>query len=239
VERAAAQVLRRAEPGGAALSVEALQRHPLAMRRRLLRLAAERAGTRLDFQHLSAVLGLLPGEAGARRPERHELPGGWVAQRAGGELRLQREPDDTGRRPKEKQPLEFEHRLAVPGEVQVAELGTVLRASLVAVRTEQPGYNQPQFLDPGRLPAELVVRNWRPGDRFWPAHTKSPRKVKALLQERRIAAPQRALWPVVAWGETIVWMRGFAAAHGFGPAPEAARALLIEELPAQAERGGA
>jgi tRNA(Ile)-lysidine synthase len=55
----------------------------------------------------------------------------------------------------------------------------------------------------------LVVRNWRPGDRFWPAHTKAPKKVKELLQERHATGTERRLWPVAVSGDEIVWIRGF------------------------------
>ncbi|MGH9578031.1 MAG: tRNA lysidine(34) synthetase TilS, partial [Terriglobales bacterium] len=76
---------------------------------------------------------------------------------------------------------------------------------------------------------ELVVRNWRAGDRFRPAHTRSPKKVKTLLQERRVASAERRLWPVVLSGTTIVWMRGFPAAEPVaGPASPAR--LRIEEV---------
>jgi tRNA(Ile)-lysidine synthetase-like protein len=53
------------------------------------------------------------------------------------------------------------------------------------------------------------VRNWRPGDRYWAGHTKAPKKIKELLQERHVTQPQRRLWPVVVSGDEIVWMRGF------------------------------
>jgi tRNA(Ile)-lysidine synthase len=55
----------------------------------------------------------------------------------------------------------------------------------------------------------LIVRNWRPGDRFWPAHTKAPKKVKELLQERHLAQLERKRWPVALSGDEIVWMLGF------------------------------
>ena len=31
-----------------------------------------------------------------------------------------------------------------------------------------PGYNPDHVFDPKLLQQELTVRNWRPGDRFWP-----------------------------------------------------------------------
>jgi tRNA(Ile)-lysidine synthetase-like protein len=54
-----------------------------------------------------------------------------------------------------------------------------------------------------------VVRNWRAGERFWPAHTKEPKKIKELLQDRHITGEQKQRWPVIAWGDEIIWLSGF------------------------------
>ena len=75
------------------------------------------------------------------------------------------------------------------------------------------------------------MRNWRPGDRFWPAHTKGSRKIKELLQSRHISLKERKLWPVVVSGEEIVWVRGFPAARRFLPKENAREAMLIREIP--------
>jgi tRNA(Ile)-lysidine synthase len=95
-------------------------------------------------------------------------------------------------------------------------------------------YNPQQLLRSDLLPGQLIVRNWRPGDRFWLAHTKSAKKVKELLQERHVEQPGRRLWPVVVSGDEIVWMRGF-------PVPARMRAkreqeaILIQEVPLAVE----
>jgi len=92
--------------------------------------------------------------------------------------------------------------------VVLRETGTVIDAHLVPAAMVAE-YNPDQLLDEESLPGPLKVRNWRAGDRFWPAHTKSPKKVKELLQERHVAQPDRALWPVIVSGDEIVWARGF------------------------------
>jgi tRNA(Ile)-lysidine synthase len=84
------------------------------------------------------------------------------------------------------------------------------------------------LLDRSLLESELKVRNWRPGDRFWPAHTKVPKKIKELLLERNVVGPERKLWPVVASGTDVVWVRGF-------PVParlrsQSDKAVLIREV---------
>jgi tRNA(Ile)-lysidine synthase len=133
---------------------------------------------------------------------------------------------------------DYEYSLAVPGRVLVQDLRVILEAlhivpkiTLEITPESQPAeYNPQQLLSAELLSARLIVRNWRPGDRFWPAHTKAPKKVKELLQERHLAQPVRRLWPVAVNGDQIVWMRGF-------PVPARLRAkageeaVLIREIP--------
>ena len=83
-------------------------------------------------------------------------------------------------------------------------------------------------MDARLLARKLQVRNWREGDRFWPAHTKAPKKVKELLQKQHIAAQERALWPVVSCGDVLVWVRGLRGATTLLPG-EGSKQLVIEE----------
>ncbi len=195
-----------------ALRQDALLAHPLALQRRLLRAAAETAGLRLEFNDVEALLRLAAGHAGATC----SLPQGWRAVCRPGALCIEKQTTP------ERIAADYEYRLAVPGEVRVAEIGSVIRVNLTPAASAAAEYNA-LLPDMGLPAAELVVRNWRAGDRFQPAHTRTAKKVKTLLQERRVAPVERRLWPVVLSGETIIWMRGFSA-----PAP--AYRLHIEEV---------
>jgi tRNA(Ile)-lysidine synthase len=112
----------------------------------------------------------------------------------------------------------------------VREAGTLVEAVRMIITGETAGYNPDHLLDPSLLSKELRVRNWRPGDRFWPAHTKSEKKIKELLQERQVTGTPRKTWPVVVSGNQIVWMRGFPvpASH---QAKDQGEAVLIDERP--------
>ena len=79
------------------------------------------------------------------------------------------------------------------------------------------------------------MRNWRAGDRFWPIHTKAPKKVKELLQERHVPRAERYLWPVTVSGDEIVWMRGFPVAARFA-AKAGRNAVAIVERTIGSER---
>jgi tRNA(Ile)-lysidine synthetase-like protein len=84
------------------------------------------------------------------------------------------------------------------------------------------------------LAPQLTLRNWRAGDRFLPAKTRSPRKLKDLLQAgrlgQRLSLAERKAWPVLESAGEIVWVRGFACPEKFAPvSAKDSDAVLIEE----------
>jgi tRNA(Ile)-lysidine synthase len=175
---------------------------PLALQRRLLRRFVETANLALDFEHVEKLLRCALGEL-----PKAELPGGWLAVRQGGCLELlapQVEPPFSS----------YQYTLPVPGEVHIAEIGLTVRCIPVPqefAKEEPPG----SLLCTELLGPELIVRNWRPGDRFWPVHSKSEEKLKRLFSEKHVPAGQRPRWPVVLKGEQIVWVRGFPVSRAF------------------------
>ena len=80
----------------------------------------------------------------------------------------------------------------------------------------------------------MRVRNWRAGDRFQPANSKGPKKIKELLQEMHISGEARRLWPVIVVDDQIVWVRGLDSA--FSPKP-GERIVMIREIPSAEETG--
>ncbi len=196
---------------------------PLAVQRRVIKSIGEEAEFALQFKHIEEILRFAATEANTGK--HLALPLGWRVAREedslvflspGGDLRLEATQD-------------YSYPLPVPGQVQIPELGSVIQA-LRAVPGDSPaGYNQDQALDAALLPGELTVRNWRPGDRFWPAHTKSHKKIKELLQERSVTGQERKLWPVVIAEDEIVWVRGFPPTGKFR-AQEGREAVIIREL---------
>jgi tRNA(Ile)-lysidine synthase len=126
-------------------------------------------------------------------------------------------------------PRNYEYELQVPGRIDVYEAGASIAVRRIPADGE-PEYNSDHLLDAESVPGPLRVRNWRPGDRFWPAHTKSPKKIKELLQEHKVAQPERRFWPVVVSGDEIVWVRGFLSPAKLRAKPGRA-ALLIVDTP--------
>jgi tRNA(Ile)-lysidine synthetase-like protein len=198
---------------------------PVAVQRRLVKAIGENAGIPLEFKHVEEILRVVGDEDASGKEV--SLPLGWKLVVEPEELRFVT-PDLREPVP----PQDYDYELPVPGQVVVYEAGCAIEARTIPAG-EAAAYNPEQLLDAENLPGLLRVRNWRPGDRYWPARTKSPKKIKELLQERHVAQPERRAWPVVVSGDEIVWMRGFPLpAKVRGKAGRAA--ILIVETPLRA-----
>ena len=216
-----------AQPGPALMNASVsrpwLLTEPKAVQRRVVKAIGEQAGIPLEFKHIEEIL-RFAAEDGPSGKEL-SLPLGW---------KIVREPESVvfvtpDLRRQERIP-DYEYTLAVPGRVRVPELGVGIEALWAPSEAHGAEYNPQQLLRAEMLPKRLVVRNWRPGDRFWPAHTKEPKKIKELLQERHVPQPERRLWPVAVSGDEIVWMRGFPVPARL-LAKAGPEALLIQEMP--------
>jgi tRNA(Ile)-lysidine synthase len=197
------------------LKSDGLRDLPLALRRRVVRAAAESLGLKLEFHHVEEILELDP-----RGPGSAMLPGGWLLSVTNADLQFNRPiPVADG---------DYEYKLAVPGTILVPEIGTCFEAVLVPGKAP-PGYNPDHMFDPALLQKDLTVRNWRAGDRYWPAHSKAPKKIKELLQERKSTGTERKLWPVVLSRQEIVWVRGFPVPARLRPRDAGTEALVILE----------
>jgi len=204
---------------GAALRLDVLRGLPVALARRLVRRAAESLGLDLEFHHVEEVLGLAGG--GAELEKAVALPEHWTARLSNAELQFAKLQARRGF-------VNYEYRLTVPGAIEVPQTGSRFEALLVSPGACE-GYNPEDLLDPTRLEAELLVRNWRPGDRFWPAHRKAPKKIKELLEERHLRGVERKQWPVVVNGTDLVWVRGFAVPRRLRP-HNGGQAVWIREV---------
>jgi tRNA(Ile)-lysidine synthase len=226
------ELLARLEEAGPAVMNASVSRpwlltEPRAVQRRVLKAIGEHAGIPLEFKHVEEIL-RFAAEDGQSGKEL-SLPLGWKVLRQPESI-IFLTPD---LRQQERIP-DYEYSLAVPGRAAIPELGGVIEAVRVGPDSEIAEYNRHQLLRRELLSDSLVVRNWRAGDRFWPDHTKLPKKIKELLQEKRLPQPERRLWPVALSGDQIVWMRGFAVPARFRASP-AQEAVWIREVPAAEE----
>ena len=208
--------------GGAVLSkLGSFRNFPVAAQRRLIRhaIAEVRRDTRsIDFCHIEAVLELLGGSLGHKVCD---LPG----------VRVERSFDLVRFVAPGERPGAFRVHASVPGVVCLP--GVEMTLDLLE-KSETTGlsvcvYNDGMGLDWGRLSGELAWRNWESGDRYQPIGSTSERKIKTLFQEARIPFWDRAQWPILMDGGSIVWVRQFGPAAGFGAGPDTRVLLRIRE----------
>jgi tRNA(Ile)-lysidine synthase len=210
IDRLAAERLTTRE-GAVVLRADALTDLPLAAARRLARRAIETAKGDLrgvDFRHIAAVLALAGPDRGSGC---FHAPG----------VEIRRSLDwlcfatARGRRPVQQRGYRLE--LAVPGIVRIPgfdlEISTELTEKSAPSAPIDCVYNgEMGCLDWRSLSGSLVLRNWRPGDRYQPVGRNGPEKLKTLFQEARIPSWERRLWPILTDGESIVWTSRFGPA---------------------------
>lgn len=207
--------------GVLALDLGVLRSLPLAVQRQAILRTALQFGVSLEFKHIQQLTALAEhGKPGAKLA----LPNDLAANRSARELQLSKNAQKT--------PENYCYSLSIPGEITVPEVGITIRARLISDgKQKASGYNAATLLKASLLSSELKVRNWRAGDKFFPAHTQSPKKVKELLQPGRLgyelSPAQRKAWPVIESAGQIVWMRSFPPSQDF--AGNSGDAVLIEE----------
>ena len=206
---------------------EALRQLPLAVARRLVRYALERTKGDLrgvDFGHIAAILNLAASPLGHGRTQ---APGVDV-ERSLDWVRFARPADGTG--------VFDGYRLAapVPGLVPVPGTGFAISLELIEIAETLDAINSVYNNDKGcidwsALPGSLEIRNWMPGDQYWPQGSTGEVKIKSLFQKARIPRWERRHWPVVTDGSAIVWARRFGPAMRFAAVPGCALVLRISE----------
>jgi tRNA(Ile)-lysidine synthase len=238
---AAFRALAEPRRQGVFLPARGLAGQPLAIRRRVLRLAmAEARGDlrRLELRHVEQAQRLLDEPHGRRS---FTLPGGTMVRRAIDGLvfgpRGAGEAAGPGRGAEgaEAAGPPREALCPVPGEVAIDGFDLRLKASVVPrdavgadLRSDDRGR---AFLDADLLPGPLLIRPRRPGDRFVPLGAPGTRKVKAFLIDRKVPVEDRGRIPLVLSGDRIAWIVGHEIDDRFKVTAGTHRVLVLEREP--------
>jgi len=214
------------DDGAAVLApAEALARLPLAAARRLVRHAIERAKGDLRAIGLDHVDRALEMARAAKGHGRVQAPG----------IGITRSFDWIRFAPPQPPPPAWQEPATVPSLVRAPGAGPAIRLELL----ENPGTDRASgyvynggvgCVDGHLVSGGLVFRNWRPGDRYQPNGHSKEAKIKALFHQARIPIWERAQWPVLASGDSIVWTRRFGPAQAVAAGPASTRILQIREV---------
>lgn len=167
----------------------------------LLRAAARRAGIPLGPRHALRLHELAKRQSGRRV----ELGGGWVGEAVFDRLTVGTVPDH----PREAISMR-EAGTAVFGDYRLA-----WRMEKAPARMERVGWTTWV----AGLEGGLVIRAPQAGDRLAPLGGVGRREVRRLLMEARVPRAARAGYPLLAVGETIVWVPGICRGEARVPPP--------------------
>ena len=217
------------------LAVQAPEGAQAALARRMVRLSVSTVlGHRrgLTAEHVEAVLHLARGHESGHRIE---LPHGVVALRNFGEIAFTA-GNLSGRKERLSKGVEGAYSIPVElpqrGSVEVIVPAIRRRLCLKVVDCTEGARQtvlQDGALDAGALRPPFLLRNWHPGDVYRPQGRRQARKLKEWLREARVPAGERALWPVLESGGTLVWVRGLPPAEGAAAGPASCSLLFIRE----------
>ncbi|HYF93230.1 MAG TPA: tRNA lysidine(34) synthetase TilS [Symbiobacteriaceae bacterium] len=186
----------RGKGEGIALGGRVLLCEPLAVRRRVVRLAARlAAGPDYDLG-LGPVTRVLDAAARTDGTTRVDLPGGLEVLVEYGTCRFL--PAEDAAVP------EMEWPVAVTGSTIVPELGVELTALPGGV----PRGPLEAAFQLNLLPGPLTLRRRRPGDRIWPTGMPGSKKVQDLLVDAKVPKRLRDRVPILVSGDEVIWVVG-------------------------------
>lgn len=170
------------EEGSAGMELERLRALAPAVRRRVLRAAAQQLGCALNFEQTERLMAMVEPQSARRQQLTAEL----LAERSAREMRLVRKSADGGEN------VGAPVQVAIPGEV--LGFGVRLRIELAAGASAN-----------GVTPA--LLRAPKAGDRVKMRHSRRAKPLKEIFERMNVAAEARRSWPILEWQGRIVWMQ--------------------------------
>lgn len=196
------------------LAVSGLDGLPIAALRRIIRKAIVKVKgnlRRITFAHIDAVVRLLESR---RAYGNLDLPDRVRVQRRQGMLLISKEKKalrDLYLKSDADETPAYEYMLDKPGTVFIPEIDAQMKLS--EIRSEnRPDFSrtghQAGFFDMDRLRFPLIIRNFRPGDRFKPLGMTGTQKLKDFFVNQKVPKSQRAQCPILLCRGKIIWVVG-------------------------------
>lgn len=207
----------------------------LAMQKRVIRQVVSRVLgdlRRVSMRHIEAVRELL--QAPGLDKQIH-LPGSLVVRRQGNELKFNIEPNrGSGISTKVTGDIDWKTELNIPGFTEIKAASLSLHARLIP--KEDKSYNlvpaHHSFLDFDKTGKRIIVRFFRPGDRFIPLGMKGTKKLKSFFIDEKVPREERKFIPILTTLENdVIWVYGKRIAQDYRVTPGTKNVLFIEGVP--------
>jgi tRNA(Ile)-lysidine synthase len=200
-------------------------RQPVALQRLILRYWIE--GSRgtlrgIDFAHIEALR-----ELAATGPVhgRLAIPGGW-------ELRRQYDALSLTKGVRGSQPICYFYPLKLGETLQIPEANVEVISNTLASPSIGSGTDLTEAcFDHDALPEQLIVRNFRTGDRFEPLGMSGHKKIKDLFIDRKVGLSERAKWPILIGGDQVLWIPGHGRSRTALVTPASRAVIRIKVVP--------
>ena len=194
---------------------------PQPIRNRVTRHLLRKMGKnlrRIDYGHIESVYLL----AQSRNPQGFlNLPNGLTVKRVYDRLAfLAGGPD---------KPVEFYYRLKGVGTYYVEEIGRSITLVEIErdVDSSWPNQAWTAYLDAEKLQYPLILRTFKPGDRFVPLGMNGQKKIKDFFIDLKIPSEMRASTPILVSQDTPVWICGHRIDDRFKVTSETRKILKV------------
>jgi tRNA(Ile)-lysidine synthase len=128
---------------------------------------------------------------------------------------------------------DYEYRLAKLGEISIKEAALKIRFS------EMPQQHTPDwhpsgdatdavYIDMDKIHFPLVIRNFRPGDRFSPLGMTGRQKLKKFFIDHKVSRTERTKCPILLSRNEIIWVVGHRLDNAVKIGPQTRRILKAE-----------
>lgn len=218
-------------PGLLEMTTEGFEKLHTAQQRRLLRSAIRMSKGDLERIRHCHVEALRELALGGGKPAQLDFPDRLRVSRAGRRLRFSVEtvPLREATHVDETVP-DFEYHLLEPSTVRIRETGWRIRLSRLETADIplETGHLEAIF-DMEQVDFPFTIRNFRPGDRFYPSGMTGSQKLKKFFIDRKIPRAERRKYPLLLSAGNIIWIAGLRKA-GIGLPDAATRRLLKAEL---------
>ena len=183
------------------VSITALKDIHLALQHRIIRLAIKKIKgdlRRIYSTHIRNIMSIVTN----KKPQaRIHLPGNCMVTKIYERLRFSvNNHSEVG---------DFSYSLENPGRFPIPDINQSLILKEIPTENFLKGPCMREgFLDLEKLAWPLILRNFRPGDRFIPLGLKGFKKVKDVFIDNKIPSEERRKIPILVNGNDIVWVCG-------------------------------
>ena len=215
-------------PGYVDLDLEKLLSCPVAVQKRLIRMAISQVRGSLEgvsYTHIGAIAdlaarsrtGSVVGIPGSRE---YASPCEITVEKGYGFLRFRKPGREDG-------PASFDIPLPVPGKGFLQDLGILMTAEEIDAKNGFGFSSECIYIDRKAVRGSLRIRQRRKGDRFKPLGLNGTKKLKDFFIDRKIPREQRDRIPLLVDEDNIIWVVGFQMNEDYRITPSSGDILKI------------